>query len=147
MNKRLKIIIEKLRQKNIRLTPQRIAVIKFLVGNKTHPTVDEIYSAIEKNYYNLSKATVYSTVELLVDLGEVKQLAIQRNNATCYDPTPEKHHHFLCKRCGKMYDIPVGFPKNCELFAFLNENGYSVDDIESYVYGLCPKCIKKSDKE
>jgi len=74
----MKDIIERLKEKEVALTPQRMAMAEFLSRSEGHPTVDEIHGAIQRRYPTMSVATVYSTLELLKELGEVQELSIYK---------------------------------------------------------------------
>ena len=93
-----------LQQYNIKPSVQRTAVINYLFNNRTHPTVDEIYLALSPAMPTLSKTTVYNTLNLFVERGAVRTLVIDEKNAR-FDIDTSDHAHFICKKCGKIYDI------------------------------------------
>jgi len=80
----MKDIIERLKEKEVALTPQRMAIGEFLSRSEGHPTVDEIYRAIQRRYPTMSVATVYSTLELLKELGEIQELSIRKRGRACF---------------------------------------------------------------
>lgn len=121
----------------IKPSVQRLAVMGYLLEHHTHPTVEEIYTALIKEIPTLSKATVYNTLRLLVEKGAANQLTIDEHNA-CYDGHLEPHAHFLCKRCGRVFDLPLKQPqltKETNIPA-----NFSVDDASLYFRGTCPDC-------
>lgn len=134
-------LVERLREKGVVLTPQRLAVVEFLKKADTHPTADDIYKKLKKRYPTMSQATVYSTLELLKKIGEIQELYIRKDKA-CFDPRPDPHHHFLCRRCGKIFDIEV----NCPIFAAGSIEGHKVEEVQAYLYGICASCLKKDKK-
>jgi Fur family peroxide stress response transcriptional regulator len=138
----MKKVMERLKEKGIRLTPQRLAVIEFLKDNKNHPCVDMIYRAIKKKYPSISQATVYSTLQLLVKLGEIQELHI-RGERTCYDPITTPHHHFLCRVCGKIYDVDI---QSCKVSNSKNVSGHKIEEVQLYIYGICKNCLKKEER-
>jgi len=140
--KGIKEMIERLKKKGITLTPQRLAIIEFLKKSKAHPCVDTIYSEIKKRYPSISPATVYSTLQLLVETGEIQELYI-RGDRVCYDPVPQRHHHFLCRNCGRIFDIKV----DCPIINKKMIDGHNVEDVKAYLYGICADCSKKIKKE
>ena len=142
----MKTILERLREKGVTLTPQRMAIAEFLNKNMDHPTVDEIHRNIQRRYPTMSLATVYSTLELFKELGEVQELSIRKRGKVCFDPNPGLHHHLLCRRCGKILDIEFDHPSNCPIIAKENINGCKVEEIQAYLYGICSECLKK-DRE
>jgi len=139
----MKDIIERLKENGVTLTPQRMAVAEFLSGNRNHPTVDEIHRAIQNIYPTISLATVYSTLELLKELGEIQELSIRKRGKACFDPNPDIHHHLLCRKCGKIVDIEFDHPSDCPIMAKENINGCKVEEIQAYLYGICSECLKK----
>ncbi|TET24990.1 MAG: transcriptional repressor [Candidatus Cloacimonadota bacterium] len=138
----MKETIERLKEKGVTLTPQRLAVIEFLMKNKNHPCVDEIYNVIKKKYPSISPATVYSTLQLLKEMGEIQELHI-RGDKACFDPVAERHHHLLCRVCGKTIDVKV----QCPLIDNLKIAGHQVEDVQAYLYGVCVECLKKKEKK
>lgn len=93
-------IINKLKEKNIKITPQRIAIIEYLLNTKSHPSADDIYKEIIKKYPSMSYATVYNTLITLKNLGEVVELAIDSEKKR-FDMDTSLHHHFYCTKCKK----------------------------------------------
>ena len=94
-----------LRQCDIQPTPQRIAVVEYVLRTKTHPSADEVLSSARKKCPTVSRATVYNTLNLLVEKG---LLGIQtiKEGAVVFDPNVEKHHHFVDNDTGDIYDMP-----------------------------------------
>jgi Fur family peroxide stress response transcriptional regulator len=135
----MKEIIEDLRKKGVTLTPQRIAIVEFLKKSTAHPTVDDIHKAIARKYPTMSVATVYSTLKLLKDLGEIQELSIRKRGKACFDPNPKLHHHFLCRECGKILDMEV----DCPIIKKGWVQGGKVEEAQAYIYGICSGCLKK----
>ncbi len=131
-------LIDRLRNKGVVLTPQRLAVVEFLKKSTTHPTVNEIYKVLRKKYPMMSQATVYSTLELLKRIGEIQELSIRKDKA-CFDPNPKLHHHLLCRKCEKILDIEV----NCPIIKKGKVKRCEVEEVQAYLYGICPACLKK----
>ena len=97
-------VIKRLQNHNIKPSVQRIAIMSYLMEHRTHPSVDEIYTALAPSIPTLSKTTVYNTLKLLSEQGAAQTLTIDERN-TCYDAETSPHAHFLCKQCGKIYDM------------------------------------------
>ncbi len=132
-------IIERLKVKGITLTPQRIAIVEFLGKSVAHPTVEDIHKAIKRKYPTMSMATVYSTLRLLKELGEIQELSIMKRGKACFDPNPKLHHHFLCRKCGKILDMDV----DCPIIKKGWVSGCRVEEAQAYLYGVCSECLKK----
>ena len=101
----MKDLIELLRQHGILPTAQRLAVAKFVLFTDRHPTADEILSRVQPGCPTLSKATVYNTLNLLVERGLLK-IQNLREGALVFDANTGQHHHFIDNQTGKIYDIP-----------------------------------------
>ncbi|MDZ7859215.1 MAG: transcriptional repressor [Candidatus Krumholzibacteriota bacterium] len=128
----------------VSLTPQRLAIIEFLEGNESHPTVDEIYTNVKSLYPTISKATVYSVLELLSDLGVIKELSIRKRGEACFDPSTVLHHHFHCRKCDTVIDIDVDSYDESTILDTVDSLGHKVEDIQLYIYGICRDCIDKN---
>ena len=117
----------------------------YLLAHKTHPCIDEIYMALCDDIPTLSKTTVYNTLKLFVEHGAALMLTIDEKNA-CFDSETSLHAHFLCKKCGKIYDLPFsGETKQVER---IDMNGFFIEEIHQYYKGVCPACaVKEQGKE
>lgn len=101
---RLEQMTAKLTQRDFRLTPQRMAVLKILAAGNGHPSVERIYEQIHRDFPSTSIATVYKTVALLRELGEVLELGFP-DGSNRYDACkPYPHPHVICTRCGMILD-------------------------------------------
>lgn len=138
----MKETMERLKNREITLTPQRIAIVKFLKKSTTHPTAEDIHKAIHKKYPTMSMATVYSTLNLLRDMGEIQELSIRKRGKACFDHNPKLHHHFLCRRCEKIIDIEV----DCPIIKKGWIEGCKVEEAQAYIYGICSECLKTNTK-
>jgi Fur family peroxide stress response transcriptional regulator len=133
------MLMEKYRDLHIKLTPQRLAILDFLNGNKSHPSAEEIYKAVQKQFPTMSFATVYNTLEALKNKGTVQELKTDPNKKR-YDPDTSRHHHLICLKCKNIVDIYKDF---ClDLSEDLTE-GFDVSGNSIEFYGLCQKCKKK----
>lgn len=116
---------------------QRMAVMTYLIEHRTHPTADEIYTALHPSIPTLSKTTVYNTLKLLTEKGAALQLTIDERNC-CFDADTSPHAHFLCTRCGRVYDMKLN---QAELIkcACVPDN-FQTEDAQLYLRGCCPRC-------
>ncbi len=137
-------ILKKYKGKGFKLTPQRIAILRFLDGNTGHPTADEIYREIKKTHPTVSFATVYNTVQALKERGELLEITIdpQRKH---FDPNPEPHHHIICTECGKIGDIFVDYSKALTLPGTVLEEFHTTGNHIDF-YGICTGCRKTEFK-
>jgi len=129
--------IERLKRKGVVPTLQRLAILEFLENNDGHPTVEEIYKGLKERYPTLSQATVYSTLEVLKNLGEIQELSI-RKEKTCFDPNPKPHHHFYCQNCEEIFDVAISCPVAEKQWV----DGHKVTEVQAYFYGICSYCLK-----
>jgi Fur family peroxide stress response transcriptional regulator len=121
-------------------TPQRLAILEYLYGNRSHPSADEIYRAVVKKNPSISFATVYNTLNTLVQAGAVRELTIDPERRR-YDPFTGVHHHAFCLSCGKVMDISGGLP--VEIPQGLAGEGFTVTESHIEYYGTCTACGKK----
>ncbi len=131
--------MEKYRSLQIKLTPQRLAIMNFLNGNKSHPSAEDIYKAVIKQFPTMSFATVYNTLEALRNKGNIQELKIDTNKKR-YDPDVNPHHHLICIRCKNIVDIHKDFR------IVLSEDltpGFELLGKTIEFYGICQKCRKR----
>ncbi len=131
--------IVKLKAEGFKLTPQRISVIKYMVGNKDHPTARDIFKALKKKYSGLAFSTVYNTLRMLHRIDEVTVVNIAEEHLN-YDPDTSPHFHLLCDTCGQIVDISV----DDSMKDFLNKNlidGHNVKSYQLNLNGTCRDCL------
>ncbi|MCL5062188.1 MAG: transcriptional repressor [Nitrospiraceae bacterium] len=132
--------MEKYKDIGLKLTPQRLAILDYLDGNKEHPSAEDIYRAVSKKFPTMSFATVYNTLETLRQRGGVLELTIDPDKKR-FDPNIEPHHHLICLKCKRIVDIhgdyKLGVPNG-------EKAGFEIIGNHIEFYGICPKC-KKSD--
>jgi len=133
---------KRLESKGVRPTYQRMAVLSFLLGNKTHPSVDDIYEKLLRDIPTISKTTVYNTLQMLAMNGLVSQLNIFDSQAH-YDGFTEPHHHFLCESCGKLIDLMIKCP-NAEMGCVM---GHKINEVHGYFKGVCKDCLNKERRK
>ncbi len=131
-------VIQRLRQEGMKLTPQRLAVVRYLDGNRAHPSVEEIHRGVVREFPTISLATVYNTLEMLERL-EVVQSVFLNGGRRRYDPVTRPHHHAVCRRCHRVEDI---FPETTEPIPVpgaVTEGFCEVVAVVLY-QGLCRSC-------
>lgn len=136
----MKELIAKYKQKGFKLTPQRLAILKFLEGNASHPTAEDIYGNIKKTCPTLSFATVYNTLQALRDKGELLEITIDPQKRH-YDPNPKPHHHIICISCNKIGDIFEDYSEALRLPHNVVEEFKPVGSHINF-YGVCIECQK-----
>jgi Fe2+ or Zn2+ uptake regulation protein len=131
-----------LRGHRLKVTPQRLAIVRYLDEHRTHPTADEIYMELRKENPSLSRTTVYNTIDTLRKEGLIQALTISESELH-YDLVTMMHHHLLCKRCGRIIDIDVGCPN---LKTMLNGE-HLIEEVHGYFKGVCKDCLQKEREE
>ena len=126
-----------LREKGIKVTPQRLEILRFLDTHHTHPSADEIYMVLKKQSPALSKTTVYNTIQSLKEHGLLNSLNISSDEAR-FDSVINPHHHLLCNTCGNVIDIEIECPYTRKKLA----GGHRIDEVHGYFKGVCENCLK-----
>lgn len=98
-------IIQTLKSKGLRVTPQRFAVYANLLSRSDHPTVETILADLNRDFPVSSQATIYSSLQALREVGLVQEVLLEEGVCR-YDANVDPHHHFCCHRCGAIEDIP-----------------------------------------
>ena len=124
----------------LRVSAQRIAVLGFISNRHSHPTAEEIFVALHPVYPSMSRTTVYNSLHVLVDAGLVRLLEIEAGVMRYDMARQQRHGHFLCRRCGSVFDLPL--PPQLPL---PTEAGFVVDSVEWNCKGLCPRCHSAGD--
>jgi Fur family transcriptional regulator, peroxide stress response regulator len=123
----------------LRCTPQRYAVMAFLMESNRHPTAAEIFAAVNLLDPRSSRATTYNNLRDLVAAGLVREVAVE-GRAARFDAKGMRHHHFICDRCGMVedlewYDVPR--PASRSLGKRV------LRECELIFRGLCTKCAPR----
>ena len=123
----------------LRCTPQRYAVMAFLMEHNRHPTAAEILEAVNRVDPRTSRATTYNNLRDLVQAGLVREVAVE-GRAARFDAKVMRHHHFICDRCGDVedvewYEVPGPAPGSL--------GKRILRECELIVRGLCAKCAPR----
>lgn len=134
-------IIKKMREKGLKLTPQRLAIIDALVENTSlHPGVSLIYQEAKKKAKGLSLSTVYATLNELSRHGLIKMLEFDKMENR-YEGNIAAHINLVCKGCGKIMDYKLPISINIKEVA--KRAHFWVVDTRLEYYGYCQECKKK----
>ena len=134
----IKEAVERLKSSGVRITPQRHAVLEYLIEAEIHPTADDIYKALEGKFPNMSVATVYNNLRVFKDIGLVKELTYG-DASSRFDYNTTKHYHVICESCGKIVDFH--YPSLDEVEALAETvTGFEVSHHRLEIYGTCPDC-------
>jgi len=125
--------------KDIKPSVQRLKILEYIIDSKSHPSVDEIFGALQPLIPTLSKTTVYNTVKNLTDKGILTTIKIEPGELR-YDYFEKPHSHFKCRICGILYDI---FNENDNILNIKEVDGHKVEKVYLCYEGICKKCLKK----
>ena len=131
---------EQLLEHNIKPSMQRIAIMEYLMEHPIHPSADDIYTALSPSMPTLSKTTVYNTLKLFSEQGAVQMLTIDERN-TNFDADTSPHAHFLCRRCGHIYDLKCR--EAIKKVVDWDMEGHQVLEVHYYYKGTCKNCLNE----
>jgi Fur family peroxide stress response transcriptional regulator len=142
MQEQANAIIQTLKSKGLRVTPQRFAVYANLLSRTDHPTVEQILTDLNKDCPVSSQATIYSSLQALREAGLVREVLLQEG-VSRYDANVQPHHHFCCQCCGAIEDIAW------DTFKFINlknlRPGLRGETYEVTVQGMCDRCDRSQE--
>ena len=136
---RLDEMVQTLKDRGCRMTPQRMAVLKVLAASERHLSADQIYRQIKVDLPTTSLATVYKTLELLKEMGQVLELRVGAGGSRYDGAHIHPHPHLICTSCGEIRDLEVGVPEEVSRHV-MQETGYQIVSHRLDFIGLCPKC-------
>lgn len=136
----LKEALDVLKGTGVRITPQRHAILEYLINSMSHPTADEIYKALEGKFPNMSVATVYNNLRVFREAGIVKELTYG-DSSSRFDYVTTQHYHVICNDCGKIVDFHYPALNEVEALAAHITN-FEVSHHRLEIYGTCPECAK-----
>lgn len=136
-------VMARLREQGYRMTPQRVAIVSAMVRSEHHPNAEQVYAEVRELFPMISLATIYNTIGVLKDIGEVAELPVSGEGVRFDARRPDPHPHLICSRCGDVIDIKV---ENIEqLVRQVSEStGYEIVGHPLQLWGLCPRCRAES---
>ena len=138
-------IVEKtlaqLKEKGIRLTPQRHAILDFLKRVDTHPKAEDIYRHVHSKFPGISLGTIYNTLNMLRDKGLIQELSYG-DTSSRFDGNPAPHYHITCEHCGAVVDYHKHLDCLLEQEA-AKDTGFVIKRHRLELYGLCPDCQQR----
>ncbi len=130
--------VDQLKSTGVRMTPQRYAILSYLLETMTHPTADDIYRALVDRFPSMSVATVYNNLKVFIEAGLVRELTYG-DDSSRFDADMSDHYHAICDRCGKIADFDFPPLTKIEHAAAAN-TGFKVFGHRMEVYGICKDC-------
>jgi len=137
--KRFGEMIAAIKTGGMRLTPQRSAVVRMLAFTREHPSAEQIHTAVKADFPMTSLATVYKTVALLKNLGQIAELSFGDGTKRYDAARPFSHPHLICTRCRRIVDC---HPASLQRLAgeLARETGFHIESHRLDFFGLCPDC-------
>ena len=139
---RLNQMIDRLKENQRRITPQRMAVLKILAKSKGHPSVEKIYDQVKKQFPTTSLATVYKTIAAIKELGEVLELGFPDGSNRYDGNKPFPHPHLICTQCKKITDPDLSILANVTQ-ELKEKTKFKITNHRVDFFGICPECQKK----
>jgi Fur family transcriptional regulator, stress-responsive regulator len=137
--KKSQTLLERLKRRGWHLTAQRRVIAEAMAGAHVHLTADEVFERAAERLPEISRATVYNTLNELAKLGEIVEVALE-SGPKRYDPeTVERHHHLVCESCGMTRDVHPAGEARLSLSA-PERDRFTLNRVEIVFWGLCPKC-------
>jgi len=124
-------VLSILREHGIQPSAQRIAVADYVLNTQDHPSADVVWSRVRARVPYISRATVYNTLNLLVEKGLLRQLHLAPDSVV-FDPKLDTHHHFIDEKSGAIFDIPWDKVQVCNIERL---RGYEIHDYQVVMRG------------
>jgi Fur family peroxide stress response transcriptional regulator len=130
--------IEALRSKGYKATPQRMAICRFALNSRDHPSAQQIYDEVKKIHPTVSLATVYKTLQVLKNLNLIQELNLPQGQAR-FDSYMKPHINLICLQCGNIVDLDdttaIEITRKVATAAKFKPEGQRID-----IFGVCRRC-------
>ena len=135
-------LIAALKERDFRLTPQRVELVRLISVSAGHPSANQLYEKIKSKFPTMSHATVYKTLALLKEMDQVLEIDLHEDSR--YDGNrPQPHPHLICMQCNKIVDGEL-FIDQEPIKKLEQVSGYTILRHQVALYGICPDCKKES---
>ena len=134
-----------LKEHNLKVTPQRLAILTLLKSTHVHPSAETIYTSLQEAHPTMSLATVYKTLDSFVQNGLVQQLNIGEDSYR-YDANTTPHSHLKCIHCNNVIDIHKLTDSDNIKSEVEARTGYKLLREQFYFFGICPTCQKTENQ-
>ncbi len=122
----------------LRKTPERFEILRRVLGLKGHFGVDQLHGILEDSGYHVSRATVYNTLDLLLDCGLIRRHLFETHQA-CFEVAGASHLHLVCSRCGRI--IEADDRQTARALDSIKRSDFRPAYFSATVYGLCGDCM------
>jgi Fur family transcriptional regulator, peroxide stress response regulator len=135
---RFEELIALVKERDFRLTPQRVELIRLIAASEGHPNAAQLYERIKVQFPTMSQATVYKTLALLKEMNQVLEINLRDDSR--YDGNrPDPHPHLICMKCNKIVDGELLLDREA-IKQLEKVSGYSILQPQVTLYGFCPEC-------
>lgn len=133
-----------LREHGLQVTAQRLAVMR-AVSARPHCTADDIADQVRAEIGAISRQAVYDALGMLVEKGLIRRIQPAGSAALYEDRVGDKHHHVICRACGRTADVECTLGEtHCATAAA--DSGYRIEQAEVIYWGICPDCLEKASE-
>jgi Fur family peroxide stress response transcriptional regulator len=136
----LEELVASLREEGFRITPQRIAIVDYLLKTEEHPSAEHIHKTIQKKYPMVSLSTIYKTLDLLKEKKLVNEIEVE--GEARYDAHTDEHINLVCMNCGKIEDVGEDTLKEIQNRA-AKKSKYFIVKSSFELFGYCNSCKSK----
>ncbi len=140
---RFRQLVAKLKERRYRATPQRVALLKIIAASEGHPSAAQMFEQIRHLFPTTTLATVYKTLTLLKQMGEVLELEFSSAENRYDGNNPYPHLHLLCFQCRKIVDPQVDLLSRLPT-QVAKKTGFQITGQRFDLYGICPDCQSKA---
>ncbi len=144
-------MLRDLRRSGLKVTPQRMAIVKLFANDHSHPTAQDLFDKLRPAFPSMSFATVYNTLHALAHAGlaAIVRLPGKRGETARFDPNSTPHHHAVCDHCGAVVDVAAGtLAPTAAAFQKVRRAipGFRVRAVERVYRGLCASCAQAASQ-
>ena len=139
-------LVDRLRARTVRVTPQRLAIAEAVLNSTDHPTVQQIYERVRNNFPSMTLATIYSQQRVLERSGLIQELPFERMSR--YEPNMDPHVNLVCIGCENVMDADAGQEAVVRLKnRIVNESDFQIAWQRVDFYGWCPNCAAEKRQQ
>lgn len=124
----------------MKTTKQKEAILAAVCTMRTHPTADEIYDKLRKDFPRISLGTVYRNLNTFAEKGTIKKVSLP-GSGDRFDYRIDKHEHLVCTKCKKVFDVDALVDIN------LADHSFHIHEYSLVLYGICGNCNTKGETE
>ncbi len=136
---------QRLKQANMRLTAQRLAVLEAVGEPGMHQDAESIAAAARQKAAGLSRQAVYDNLNALVSAGIIRRIEPAGRPALYESRVDDNHHHLICRLCQATLDVDCAAGE-APCLKPLRDHGFVIDEAEVIFWGVCPTCQQTQSK-